>query len=367
MRWQWLQFASCPSGKDCLVNKNRFYSMFQAFIAAFLFGASAPIAKLLLGSVEPIPMASFLYLGSGFGLLIYKLVNKHSGFEAKIDRTDVKWLLGAILAGGVIAPIVLMFSLRNTPASTASLLLNFESVATTLIAVIIFKEAIGKHIWTAIILMTSASVLLTLDFKGEWGFSFGALGIVLACVLWGIDNNFTRNISTKDPLITVTIKGIVAGSFSLVISFITNSTLPGIKEILVIMLLGFFCYGLSIVLFIFAMRELGASRTSAFFSTAPFIGVLLSFVIFRELPNIMYYIAFPIMIIGAIIILLEEHSHTHLHEFIEHNHRHRHDDLHHGHNHIDGIESIGHSHLHTHTTTEHSHKHTPDTHHRHEH
>jgi len=336
-------------------------------MAAVLFGASAPIAKLLLGDVEPIPMASFLYLGSGFGLLIYRLINKHSGVEAKIARTDVKWLLGAIFAGGVFAPIVLMFSLRNTSASTASLLLNFETVATTLMAVIIFKEAIGKRIWTAVVLITGASILLSLDFKGEWGFSFGALGVLLACALWGIDNNFTRNISAKDPITTVMLKGIVAGGFSLMLIFFTNSNFPNVKEILEIMTLGFFSYGLSIVLFIFAMRDLGASRTSAFFSSAPFIGVLLSFAILREFPNYMFYIALSIMVFGVVLILLEQHGHKHLHEQVEHDHRHRHDDEHHMHVHDEDNNVIEHSHLHIHEPVEHSHKHTPDIHHRHKH
>lgn len=345
----------------------RVYSMLQALMAAVLFGASAPISKMLLSEVDPIPMASFLYLGSGFGLLVYRLINKPAGIEAKIVKADVKWLLGAILAGGVAAPIILMFSLRNTPASTASLLLNFETVATTLIAFIIFKEAIGKRIWAAILLITSASILLSLDFRGEWGFSIGALGVVLACVLWGVDNNFTRNVSSKDPIITVILKGIFAGSFSLILVFLTNSTLPSLQEIIEIMILGFFSYGLSIVLFIFAMRDLGASRTSAFFSSAPFIGVILSFVILRELPNNMFYFALPIMILGVVLILFEEHVHVHLHEPLKHDHRHRHDDRHHEHQHDNGGKVIEHSHTHTHESVEHSHKHTPDIHHRHQH
>lgn len=364
-----MQLYPRPSGthkKGKIVSK-KVYSMFQAIMAAVLFGASAPIAKLLLGEVEPISMASFLYLGSGFGLLIYRLIFKQTGIEAKIVKTDIKWLLGAIFAGGVAAPIVLMFSLKNAPASTASLLLNFESVATTLIAALIFKEAIGKRIWTAILIITGASILLSFDFKDEWGFSIGALGVVLACTLWGVDNNFTRNISAKDPIITVMIKGIVAGGVSLILVFVANNILPNIIQILEIMVLGFFSYGLSVVLFILAMRDLGASRTSAFFSSAPFIGVLLSFGIFHELPNYMFYIAVPIMIIGVVLILLEEHAHIHLHEVMEHEHRHRHDDEHHNHKHNEGESVIEHSHLHMHKQTEHSHKHTPDIHHRHKH
>lgn len=352
------------------MKKNNIYPMVQAILAAVLFGACTPISKLLLGDIEPIPMAAFLYFGSGIGMLLFGIIrrmkNNFTELEAKIGKDDIKWLIGAIIAGGVIAPIVLMFSLRNTPASTASLLLNFEGVATTLIAVIVFKEAIGRRIWLAVASITAASILLSWNLNGEWGFSIGSLGIILACSLWGIDNNFTRNISAKDPIITVIIKGIGAGIFSLLLGFITQSSFPGIKIALGAMLLGCFGYGLSIKLFISAMRNLGASRTSAFFGTAPFVGALLSFLLFRELPNTLFYIALPIMLMGAILILGEEHEHVHLHDSLEHEHRHSHNDEHHTHNHIDGLE-LEHTHLHMHAYIEHSHIHTPDIHHRHVH
>ena len=352
------------------MKKNNIYPMIQAILAAALFGACTPISKLLLGYIEPIPMAAFLYLGSGVGMLLFGIARrmKHNFTEpeAKIGKEDIKWLIGAIMAGGVIAPIVLMFSLRNTPASTASLLLNFESVATTLIAVIAFKEAIGRRIWLAVASITTASILLSWNLNGEWGFSIGALGVILACSLWGIDNNFTRNISAKDPIITVIIKGIGAGTFSLLLGFITRSNFPGIKIALGAMLLGCFGYGLSIELFIFAMRNLGSSRTSAFFGIAPFVGALLSFLLFRELPNTLFYISLPIMIMGAVLILGEKHGHVHLHSSVEHEHRHSHNDEHHTHTHINGLQ-IEHTHLHIHECIGHSHKHTPDIHHRHVH
>ena len=344
------------------------YSMFQALLAALLFGASAPIAKLLLGNMQPIPLAAFLYLGSGIGLLIFKILQSfqkdYRRVEANIRKEDIKWMFGAVLLGGVFAPIILMFSLKSTPASTASLLLNFEGVSTTLIAIVVFKEAIGKRIWLAVTLITFASILLSWDFNSEWGFSIGTLGVLLACIMWGLDNNFTRNISSKDPLVTVIIKGIGAGLFSLILALTLRNTLPNIKVIFEAMLLGFICYGLSIVLFIFAMRSLGAARTSAFFGTAPFVGALLSFLIFHEAPNAMFYASFIIMIVGAILLLSEEHLHVHIHELIEHDHRHSHDDGHHMHEH----ESISeHSHLHKHEVIEHFHSHTPDIHHRHIH
>jgi drug/metabolite transporter (DMT)-like permease len=352
------------------MKKREIFPFAQAILAAILFGASAPISKLLLGYVDPIPMAAFLYLGSGVGLLIFKIVQRlNRNFkvaEAKINKSGVKWIIGATIAGGVLAPIILMFSLPNTPASTASMLLNFESVATTLIAALAFKEAIGKRVWLAIALITVACILLSWNLAGKWGFSIGTLGVLLACILWGADNNFTRNISAKDPFTIVAIKGIGAGTFSLLLAFITKSNFPGVKLILGIMMLGFFSYGLSIVLFIFAMRSLGASRTSAFFGTAPFAGTILSFILLRELPNFLFYISLPVMILGAILILGEKHGHLHHHIALEHEHRHNHKDEHHAHNHI-GSENIEHSHTHKHENTEHLHSHKPDIHHRHEH
>jgi drug/metabolite transporter (DMT)-like permease len=344
--------------------------MAQAILAAILFGISAPISKLLLGFVDPIPMAAFLYLGSGIGLLLFRIMQRlnpnFKGAEAKIVKSDAKWIIGAIMAGGVLAPIILMFSLPNTPASTASMLLNFEAVATTLIAVLAFKEAIGKRVWIALALITVASILLSWNFNGKFGFSIGALGVLLACILWGIDNNFTRNISAKDPFIIVTIKGLGAGTFSLLLVFITKSNFPGIKLVLYIMLLGFFSYGLSIVLFIYAMRNLGASRTSAFFGTAPFMGTILSFALFRELPNVLFYISLPLMIFGAVLIFGEKHGHLHSHIPLGHEHRHSHIDEHHDHKH-DEVQNAEHSHPHQHENVEHSHSHKPDIHHRHKH
>ena len=351
---------------------SKFHPMLQAITAALLFGASAPIAKLLLGNIEPVPLAAFLYLGSGIGLLIFKVFQgfrkEYKKAEAGIKNEDIKWLFGSVLVGGIFAPIILMFSLKNTPASTTSLLQNFEGVSTTLIAVFIFKEAIGKRVWLAVAAITSASILLSWNPDSEWGFSIGALGVLLACVFWGLDNNFTRNISAKDPLITVIIKGIGAGSFSLLLAVLLHNEFPDLKIIIGSMLLGFFCYGLSIVLFILSMRNLGASRASAFLGTAPFAGALLSFLLLHELPNILFCAAIPIMIIGAVLLLGEEHIHRHIHDLIEHEHRHNHNDGHHEHEHEhENIKLPEHSHLHKHEVIEHTHAHTPEIHHRHAH
>jgi len=354
------------------MNKFRQYQI-MAILAAILFGVSAPLSKILLGEIGPIPLAAFLYIGSGAGLLVYRKIERLTGSqregEAPIVKKDTPWLIGAILSGGVIAPILLMSSLRITPASTASLLLNFESVATALIAALFFSEYIGKRVWIAIVLITSASILLSWDFTSQWGFSIGAVGIIFACFCWGIDNNFTRNISSKNPVSIVIIKGFSAGFFSLFLALLLKNPIPSLKIILLAMLLGFFSYGFSLVLFILAMRNLGSARTSAFFGTAPFIGAILAFILFKEIPNIMFIISLPIMMAGTIFLLREEHSHRHVHEYIAHEHRHSHKDGHHNHSHIpqEVPKGVYHSHFHIHESMEHEHSHVPDIHHRHSH
>lgn len=347
------------------------YPALQALAAAFLFGASAPLAKLLLAGIEPTLLAGFLYLGSGIGLLLFRIARKSSGAakaEAGLSRADIPWLAAAILSGGVAAPVILLFSLRNTPAATASLLLNFECAATTLIAAILFRESIGRRAWGAILCITFAGILLSTDLGGVWGFSFSALGILAACLFWGLDNNFTRNISAKDPLTIVTVKGFVAGLVSLGAGFLLGNPLPRFDVLLGAMLLGFMSYGLSIVLFILAMRGLGAGRTSALFGTAPVAGVILSLVLFRETPDALFLIALPVMIVGAIFLVTEQHGHPHRHEAIVHEHRHTHDDEHHGGHHPNPDElSSSHTHVHLHDAVDHEHPHMPDIHHRHRH
>ena len=354
------------------MNKKNLYPMIQALLAALLVGASAPIAKVLLGNVQPIPLAGLLYLGSGISLLAVKawqrLIQKSRETEAGLTRPDIKWLAGAILTGGIAAPIVLLFSLRETPGATASLLLNFEGVATTLIAALLFKEGIGRRAGWAILLITLASVVLSTNPNQGWGFSIGALGILAACLLWGLDNNLTCNISAKDPLIIVTVKGLAAGSFSLLLGVALGNPFPSFDIALKAMLMGSLSYGASIVLFIHAMRGLGAARTSALFGTAPLAGMLLSFIILRENFNSMLLIAIPLMIIGAFLLINEEHIHHHVHAEVSHEHSHQHDDSHHIHEHAEGISFAQlHSHFHTHPNVEHGHHHMPDLHHRHLH
>lgn len=342
----------------------------QALAAALLFGGSAPLSKLLLGSIGAVPLAGFLYLGSGLGLLLFFcarcFLSAETGKEAGIARSDIKWLTGAILCGGILAPILLMVSLKASPASTASLLLNFESVSTAVIAVFVFKEQAGKRIWLAVAATTLGSILLSFDATGGWGITPGAAGVLLACALWGADNNFTRCISAKDPLVTVIVKGLAAGSFSLLLAALTGISLPAFKTAAIALLVGFFCYGLSILLYVYALRGLGASRASALFGVSPFAGTLLSIPVLRETPPPLFYFALPLMLLGAFLLLGERHHHFHTHPALVHEHMHRHDDGHHFHSHESG-EPLEHSHVHVHEELTHSHPHTPDIHHRHTH
>ncbi len=352
-----------------MIKSRNFGAITKALLAATLFGLNAPLAKLFLEeAVAPIPMAAFLYLGSGLGAGLLLLAQRGTE-ESGLQRADVPWLLGALLAGGVAAPIVLMFSLDVTPAATASLLLNFEGVATTLIAAWAFREAVGRRVWGAVALVTAASILISWDPGGAWGITPGALGVLLACTLWGIDNNFTRNISARNPLTIVAIKGLGAGLFSLLLALITGAPFPGLGAALAAMVLGSFSYGLSITLFILALRDLGAARTSAFFSTAPFIGSLISFAIFGTVPDPLFVVAFTVMVAGTALLAGEEHHHRHVHAPLIHAHRHRHDDAHHTHVDVLGDLPQGgwHTHEHAHEAIEHTHPHTPDLHHQHEH
>ena len=335
----------------------------QSLLAALFFGASAPLSKLLLGDVPPVLMAAFLYLGSGTGISLIKLYQQLTSNqkEAGIKSPDVKWLAGAIISGGILAPIILMISLKNTPASTASLLLNFEGVGTTLIALFFFRESISRRALLAIFAITLASIFLSTNFQSGFGLSLGALGVLLACVLWGVDNNFTRNISAKDPLTIVAWKGLVAGTFSLILGLVLGQQVPALTIILSILLLGFISYGLSTMLFIYSMRGLGAARTSALYGTAPLAGVLLSIIIFKDPITLLFGFAAVLMVAGALMLANEEHAHFHIHMPVVHEHRHSHDEFH---EHDEA--GMAHSHEHEHPRTEHEHGHMPDIHHRHE-
>ncbi|MCX6096084.1 MAG: EamA family transporter [Candidatus Bipolaricaulota bacterium] len=346
--------------------------LLEVLLAAALFGASAPLAKLLLGEVEPIPLAALLYLGAGLGILLVRVLAKAPGpgrgRESRLDRKDLPRLAGAVLAGGVAAPLLLLYGLRATEAATASLLLNFEAVATAAIAAVLFRESVGQRTWVAILVVSLGSVLLSLDPSAGWAPSTGALLILAACAMWGLDNNLTREVSLKDPGEIVAVKGLVGGGVSLVLALALHRPFPGLEAIGLGLLLGSLCYGASISLFVRALRKLGSARTGALFAAAPFIGAAVSFVIFRTLPVASFFAALALMAVGACLLFFERHAHPHAHEPLEHAHSHRHDDGHHAHDHEGPLAlAVEHAHSHAHEPVAHAHAHRPDAHHRHPH
>lgn len=349
--------------------ENKQYEViFFAILAATLYATSSPISKLLLKKIPPTLMASFLYLGAGLGMSIIDLIRhkKYKGkIEAKLTRQELPYTIGMV-ALDVAAPIFLMIGLTTTSAANVSLLNNFEIVATSLIALVIFKEPIGKRLCVAIFLITMSSIILSVEDISSFAFSFGSVFVLLACICWGFENNCTRKLSAKDPLQVVIIKGFGSGISSLIIALILGEKANNISFIMVALILGFFAYGLSIFFYIYAQRDLGAAKTSAYYAVSPFIGVGLSLIIFREIPTPSFIIALFIMIIGMYFASTEEHNHVHHHIAITHEHSHSHDDGHHNHSHNETI--VGkHTHIHTHEECTHSHKHNQDIHHIHAH
>ncbi len=353
--------------KDYLQRIEKGSAVVMALIAALLYGISSPLSKLLLAELPPLFIAVLLYLGAGLGMSLLELIVKGRGRtkEASITKKELPYVLCMLLLD-IGAPVFLMFGLQSSNPASVSLLNNFEIVATSLIALLIFKEAVGKRMWAAIALITFASILLSIEDIHSLSFSLGAVFVLLACICWGFENNCTRMLSIKDPIQIVVIKGIGSGTGALLIALLSHSLVSNLFYCLLTMLLGFVAYGLSIYFYIRAQRVLGASRTSAYYAAAPFIGVFLSFIIFREEISHSFWIAFFVMLAGTIFIMTEVHDHIHTHEAITHEHLHNHRDGHH--DHIHEPEFAGeHSHEHTHLPVAHSHTHTPDMHHQHRH
>lgn len=343
-------------------------AIFFAILAALLFGISSPVSKLLLTKISPTMMAALLYLGAGLGMCVVRLLNHRQGTEvkeARITQKDFPYVLAMIILD-IAAPVFLMVGLTLSSAAHASLLGNFEIVATSLIALLIFQESIGKRLWAALALITLASIILSVEDLSSFTFSLGSLFVLLSCICWGFENNCTRKLAIKDPMDIVILKGFGSGLGALFLALFLKEALSGIGYILGALMLGFVAYGLSIFFYVRAQRELGAARTSAYYALAPFIGMGLSFAIFREMPNASFLIALGIMIAGAYLASSEDHAHLHEHPAITHDHRHSHKDPHHSHSHSDSFAGE-HSHVHTHMPLAHSHHHTPDIHHGHIH
>jgi drug/metabolite transporter (DMT)-like permease len=335
--------------------------------SAVLFGASAPLSKLLLGTVNPWLLAGTLYLGAGIGLALVRLAERGTGApraEAPLTRRDVPWLAAVVLFGGVLGPLLLMFGLSLTTASTGSLLLNLEGLATMAIAWLVFRESVDRRLLLGAIAILAGAVLLTWDGQGV-RLDLGGLLIAAACLAWGIDNNLTRKLSSADPVQIAMIKGLVAGTVNLVLAIIAGAALPSFGFILAGAVVGFFGIGISLVMFMLALRHLGTARTGAYFSLAPFIGAALALVLMDEPLTPVLLIAGLLMAFGLWMHLTERHGHEHEHGLLEHEHRHVHDE-HHQHSH-DGPVTEPHSHWHRHEPMRHKHPHFPDLHHRHRH
>ncbi len=341
-----------------------------ALLAAALFGASTPFAKALVGEMPPLLLAGLLYAGSGAGLSIWligrRMLGRVSG-DAALSPRDIPWLAGAVLFGGVLGPALLMFGLQYTAAADASLLLNLESVLTAVIAWVVFRENVDRRIVLGMIAIVLGGVLLSWDPQAGRGVSWGALGIAGACLCWAIDNNLTRVVSSGDPVQIAAIKGGVAGAINVSLALMLGASLPSWGPLLGAATIGLFGYGVSLVMFVLALRHLGTARTGAYFSTAPFVGATLSLLLLGETPTTMFWIAGGLMALGVWLHVSERHAHEHTHEEMDHDHRHHHD-AHHQHDHdVDWDGTEPHTHRHRHRPMTHSHPHYPDMHHRHLH
>jgi drug/metabolite transporter (DMT)-like permease len=340
-----------------------------ALSAAVLFGLSTPIAKRLVGEIPPLLLAGILYAGSGVGLSILLAVRALGSGRASIVRprgADVIWLLAAIIFGGAIGPYLLMYGLEMTDSASASLILNLEGVFTALLAWFALKENFDRRIATGMALIVAGGLVLSTGSGVRAAGVVGPLALVAACLAWAIDNNLTRKISINDAMLIACVKGLVAGSISIALALRFGAQIPAIETTIRAGLLGFVGYGLSLTLFVIALRNLGTARTGAYFSLAPFIGAALAVALGAPLTGTLLYAAL-FMGAGVWLHITENHAHLHRHLSMVHEHWHVHDE-HHQHQHAEGThDQESHSHVHVHDSIEHAHPHYPDVHHRHEH
>lgn len=345
--------------------KTKNTATFFAILAAALYALNIPFSKLLLARVQPTMMASFLYLGAGLGLFLYGLVTHEKEKGDPLTSAELPFTIGMIVLD-IAAPILLMLGLQRTNSANASLLNNFEIVATSLIALFVFKEILSKRLALAITFVTLASIILGFEGKGSFQFNTGSLFVLGAACCWGLENNCTRMLSSKSSVQITTIKGIFSGLGSLIVALILGEKIPGVLWIAAVLLLGFVAYGLSINFYIRAQKDLGAAKTSAYYSIAPFLGVLFGMLMLGERPAIQFYLGLSIMVIATVLMVRDtislqhthEHTHIHCHEHChgdlvhihEHSHTHTHPHIH------EGDESI---HIHIHDDlNDHCHTHT---------
>lgn len=337
-----------------------------ALASAALFGAAPPLSKPLLETVDPFVLAGLLYLGAGLGLAAWRLLRgaKAAASEARLSRTDGPWLVLAIVTGGVIAPVLLMFGLALSPASSSALLLNLEGLATMAIAWLVYRENVDRRLLLGAFAILGGALLLSWEGQGV-AIDGGALLVAGACVAWGLDNNFTRKISAADPVAIAMLKGLAAGVVNVALGLLAGASLPALTITAAAGAIGLLGIGVSLVMFILALRHLGTARTGAYFSIAPFVGALLAVVALGEPLTIKLLLAGVLMAGGVWLHLSERHEHTHAHGAMDHEHSHVHDE-HHQHGHDEPV-SEPHSHRHQHAPMRHSHPHYPDLHHRHDH
>lgn len=337
--------------------------IFAALGAALLFGAGTPFAKLLLGPVSPWLLAGLLYLGSGTGLLIWRLLRRTA--TSRMSVAEVGWLAGAIISGGMIAPAMLMWGLVNMPASGASLLLNAEGVLTALIAWFVFRENFDRRIAIGMALIVTGALVLSWPQEMSFGAAMPSLAVVGACLFWAIDNNLTRKVALLDASFIAMTKGVVAGTVNTAIALALGAVLPTVNTVLAAATVGLMSYGISLILFVVALRHLGTARTGAYFSTAPFAGAVIAVVGMGEPVTENLMVAGVLMGLGVWLHVTERHDHAHDHRVLEHEHEHEHD-AHHQHSHGEAISmDTAHNHLHRHDPMSHNHAHYPDAHHQH--
>jgi drug/metabolite transporter (DMT)-like permease len=343
----------------------RDHGVLAALGAALLFGAGTPVAKLLLGPVSPWLLAALLYVGSGIGLAVIRAFRHDEAVQ--LQSGEIKWLIAAVVTGGMIGPALLMWGLSKMPASGVSLLLNAEGAFTALLAWFVFRENFDRRIALGMALIVAGAAVLSWPGQGRLGDVLPALAVLGACLAWAVDNNFTRKVSLGDALYIAMVKGLAAGITNLVLALMAGAALPSLSITLAAGLLGLLSYGLSLVLFVVALRELGTARTGAYFSIAPFAGALFAITFLGEPVTLPLVVAGVLMALGVLLHLTERHEHIHTHDPVEHEHEHTHD-VHHQHSHAQAVPpGTRHSHWHRHERMTHKHPHYPDAHHRHHH
>ena len=347
-------------------------AVLYALIAAGLFGLSTPAAKVLVGSTHPVVLAGLLYCGAGIGVALLRklpwtMFGSSRAPEAALTRADLPWLAGAVVAGGVLGPILLLVGLARTGASTASLLLTLEGVATALMAWFIFHESFDRRIAIGMLCLAAGALVLSWSGAPTLESVVGPLAIIGACVAWGLDNNLTRKISLADPLQIVTLKGTIAGPINLLLGIAAGGALPDLLSGLAASVVGFLCYGVSLALFVLALRHLGTARTAAYFSTAPFFGAVAAVIALHESVTYQLLAAGALMAMGVWLHATEQHDHEHTHDREEHTHAHVHDETHHHSHGPNDPAGEPHTHRHAHQPLKHSHPHMPDMHHQHRH